>query len=353
MEDGATLGVESEEVPGEARRGAPASAVEARGLSKRFGDFTAVDGVSFTVGEGEIFGFLGPNGAGKSTTINMLCTLLDVSGGRALVNGYDVVTEAGRVRDSIGLIFQETTLDERMTGMENLRFHALLYDVPRSDFRRRADEVLAMVELTDKADERVRSYSGGMKRRLEIARGLLHHPRVLFLDEPTIGLDPQTRRRIWEYLLGLRDEEGVTMFMTTHYMDEAENCDRIAIIDHGSIVAVDTPEGLKARVGGDIVTLGTSDDSLAMDRLRREHDLEPRIGPGGRIIVEATGGETLIPELVATLSGTEPRVRVASVNLRRPTLEDVFVKLTGRAIREEEADATDRMRSYVRMRRRR
>jgi ABC-2 type transport system ATP-binding protein len=325
------------------------NAIEVDGLMRRFGDFVAVNGVSFQVHQDEIFGFLGPNGAGKTTTINMLCTLLRPSGGIARVSGFDVDTQSDQVRQSIGLIFQDPSLDEQLTGRENIRFHAMLYDVSREEYRRRTDDLLGMVDLTDKADQLVRTYSGGMKRRLEIARGLLHHPKVLFLDEPTLGLDPQTRRHIWDYLLRLRSERGVTMFMTTHYMDEAENCSRIAIIDHGVIVAVDTPENLKALVGGDIITLRTSDDGTAARVLREQHGLEPRQGPEGQLILEAAGGEALIPRLIAGLSNGKHKLVVDSVNLRRPTLEDVFLKLTGRAIRAEEADDKERLRQRGRM----
>lgn len=321
--------------------------IEVQELVRRFGDFVAVDGVSFAVEEGEIFGFLGPNGAGKSTTINMLCTLLRPTSGQALVNGFDVRTQQGKVRGSIGLIFQDPSLDDRLTGRENLQFHAMLYDVSRASYLKRASEVLDMVDLLDQAGDIVRTYSGGMKRRLEIARGLLHHPRVLFLDEPTIGLDPQTRRHIWEYLLALRERENVTMFMTTHYMEEAEHCDRIAIIDHGQSIALDTPENLKALVGGDVVTLRTADNLLAIERLRAEHDVEPREGPEGQLIVETVRGDQFIPQLMATLANSGTPVEVTSVNLRRPTLEDVFIKLTGRAIREEEANQA---RDFMRMR---
>jgi ABC-2 type transport system ATP-binding protein len=202
------------------------SIIEVTDLVRTYGKLTAVDHVDFSVTRGEIFGFLGPNGAGKTTTINMLCTLLLPTSGTAMVGGYDVAREPGSVRHSIGLVFQDPSLDERLTAMENLRFHALLYSVPGDLFRERAERLLDMVDLADKKKDKVRTFSGGMKRRLEIARGLLHHPDVLFLDEPTIGLDPQTRKHIWDYLRRLRDEEGITMFMTTHYMDEAENCDR-------------------------------------------------------------------------------------------------------------------------------
>ena len=322
--------------------------IQVDGLVRRFGDFTAVDEVSFDVREGEVFGFLGPNGAGKTTTINMLCTLLRPDAGSATVSGYDIRSEQDLVRCSIGLIFQDTTLDERLTGMQNLRFHSMLYDVPGDVFEARSRELLEMVELTEKAGEGVRNYSGGMKRRLEIVRGLLHHPKVLFLDEPTLGLDPQTRRYIWEYLLRLRDGEGLTLFLTTHYMDEAENCDRIAIIDHGKIIALDTPDGLKALVGGDVVTVYTSEREEAAAVLRTDHGLEARTGHDGRLIIEVDAGDRFIPRMLASFSSAPSPVEVDSVNLNRPTLEDVFIKLTGRTIRTEEASSTDRMREHGR-----
>ncbi len=324
-----------------------ANVIEVRDLVRRYGDLTAVDAVSFEVREGEIFGFLGPNGAGKTTTINVLCTLLKPSGGAAVVNGHDVTRDPNGVRRSIGLIFQEQTLDDRLSGMQNLRFHAMLYDVPKETYERRAAELLDMVELTEKAKDNVKAYSGGMRRRLEIARGLLHHPRVLFLDEPTIGLDPQTRAHIWEYLVKLREEEGLTLFLTTHQMEEAEICDRIAIIDHGRIIALDTPEGLKDMVGGDIITLETSDDETALSLLRERRGFEPRKDPEGRVIVEVDRGEQEIPRILRELSSQGVEVR--SVRLAEPTLEDVFLKLTGRTIREEEASAVDRLKARRKM----
>jgi len=326
--------------------------VEVDWLVRRFGEFTAVDGVSFAVERGEIFGFLGPNGAGKTTTINMLCTLLRPTSGQAIVNGFNVATSADNVRQSIGLIFQDPSLDDRLTGRENLRFHAMLYDVSRAVVTNRMNDLIAMVDLSDKIDELVRTYSGGMKRRLEIARGLLHHPQVLFLDEPTIGLDPQTRRHIWDYLLRLRNQEDVTMFMTTHYMDEAEHCDRIAIIDHGRIVALETPDALKRLVGGDIVTVVTSDPDRASEKLQTAHGLTPRRGPEGRLIIETPHGDQFIPQMMATFANGSSPLEVFSVNLSRPTLEDVFIKLTGHAIRDEEAGAKDRLRLQTRMWRR-
>ena len=325
------------------------SAIEVNKLVRNFGDFTAVDEVSFDVHESEIFGFLGPNGAGKTTTINVLCTLLRPTGGSAHVNGYDVSSQQAEVRSSIGLIFQDPSLDEELTAYENLRFHAMMYDVSRADFIRRSGELIEMVDLTERLRDQVKTFSGGMKRRLEIARGLIHRPRVLFLDEPTLGLDPQTRRHIWQYLHKLREQREVTMFMTTHYMDEAENCNRIAIIDHGQIVDVDTPANLKERVGGDLITLRTSDNELARERLSQAHGIETRTGPEGQLIVEINRGDQFIPKIIETFSNGSKPIEVQSVSLRQPTLEDVFIKLTGHAIREEEADEKDRMRQRGRM----
>jgi ABC-2 type transport system ATP-binding protein len=324
-------------------------AIDAQQLVRRFGTFVAVNEVSFTVGQGEVFGFLGPNGAGKSTTINMLCTMMRPTSGTALINGHDIARQPDAVRQSIGIIFQDASLDDRLSALENLQFHSMLYDVPGDVFAARSKELLAMVDLTDKAGELTRTYSGGMKRRLEIARGLLHHPKVLFLDEPTIGLDPQTRRHIWQYLLKLRQQEGVTMFMTTHYMDEAEHCDRIAIIDHGRVVALDTPSNLKALVGGDIITVRTSDNPRAAERLKTAADMDSRVGPDGHLIVETAEGDRFIPVLIEMLAAADPAIAVSSINLSRPTLEDVFIKLTGHAIRASEADANQPMRQMARM----
>jgi len=242
---------------------APAApiAIEVNDLVRRFGQFAAVDHLSFRVQPGEVFGFLGPNGAGKSTTIKMLCTLLRPTEGEARVNGFDVAREPARVRESIGIIFQDYSLDDRITAEENLRFHSMIYHVPRTVRAARIAQMLEIVNLADRAGDKVRQFSGGMKRRLEIARGLLHHPTVLFLDEPTVGLDPQTRQNIWAHIHELRKREGITVFMTTHYMDEAENCDRIGIMDHARLIALDTPDALKAAMGGDVVRQ-RGDDSL-------------------------------------------------------------------------------------------
>lgn len=316
--------------------------VEVSELTKKYGEVLAVDGVSFQVFKGELFGFLGPNGAGKSTTIKILATLARPTSGSARLNGYDVTSRPDEVRRCIGLVFQDPSLDERLTAEENLHFHAVLYGVDPRDLRRRMAEVLELVELKDRARSLVRTFSGGMRRRLEIARGLLHYPAVLFLDEPTIGLDPQTRNRIWEYILELRRREGLTIFMTTHYMDEAEICDRIAIIDHGRIVALDTPSNLKRLVGGDVLTLHTQEgDGLAAE-------IEERFGcpvtrSENELQLEVTDAATFLPGLLGHFGG-----RVKAINLRRPTLDDVFLKLTGRAIREEEASSTEHLRALAR-----
>ncbi|HEB12879.1 MAG TPA: ATP-binding cassette domain-containing protein [Actinobacteria bacterium] len=320
--------------------------IETKDIHKNFGEIQAVRGVSFNVAAGEIFGFLGPNGAGKTTTINILCTLVVPDSGVATLAGFDVVKQPEKVRSSIGIVFQDPSLDERLTAEENLQFHGMIYGVPKAQRNERISNVMNMVELWDRRHDIVKTFSGGMKRRLEIARGLMHHPRVLFLDEPTLGLDPQTRNRIWKYIRELRDRENITIFLTTHYMDEAENCDRIAIIDNGRIISLDTPEKLKKMVGGDVITVSTSDNKAAMAQLAKSHDIES-IEQDSKIVFEVSDGETFLPKLVHAIS-----VSIDSVSLRRPTLDDVFLKLTGHTIREESIGALDSMRAHVRMRRR-
>ena len=306
--------------------------IEVEELSRNFGQLVAVDKVSFQVAEGEIFGFLGPNGAGKTTTINVLCTLLSPSGGKAMVNGYDVMKQRSEVRRSIGLVFQDPTLDDYLTAEQNLRFHAYAYSIPKETLEPRMKALLEMVELWDRRKGKIDTYSGGMKRRLEIARGLLHHPKVLFLDEPTLGLDPQTRSRIWNHIRELRKRENLAIFMTTHYMDEAENCDRIAVIDYGEIVALDTPDKLKDAIGGDVITIKTEDNDKAVSLLKNQYNLQPN-QENGTIRFTVPHGEEFLPGFVSGFP-----VRLISIGLHRPTLEDVFLKLTGRAIREQEAD---------------
>jgi len=312
----------------------PPPAIEVDDLVKTFGEVEAVRGVSFTVARGEVFGFLGPNGAGKSTTINMLCTLAWPTSGTARVNGFDVVRERDDVRRHIGLVFQDPTLDGQLTAMQNLRLHAELYDIDPGAIPARMDQMLEMVDLTDRRDQPVMTFSGGMKRRLEIARGLMHSPRVLFLDEPTIGLDPQTRSAIWRYVRALQEREGTTIFMTTHYMDEAEFCDRIAIMDRGEIVVLDTPEALKASVGADRVVLGTADSAATLAALSDRFGIEAAVAEGA-VTFQVASGEAFVPRLFAELD-----VGITSVTVSRPTLDDVFMRYTGSTIRDAETAST-------------
>jgi ABC-2 type transport system ATP-binding protein len=315
--------------------------VQVTDLVKRYGELEAVRGISFEVEPGETFGFLGPNGAGKSTTIKILCTLTDPTSGSARVAGYDVKTQRDTVRRNIGLVFQDTTLDSYLTGEQNLRFHADLYGVPRSQVDARMKMVLDMVNLWDRRRSVVGTYSGGMKRRLEIARGLLHAPRVLFLDEPTVGLDPQTRSSIWEYINDLKQREDITIFLTTHYMDEAEHCDRIGIIDHGQIVAIDTPENLKASIGKDRIQISTANDAEAIKELKQRFDLDGAVHEN-LVTFKVASGEQFVPRLFAELS-----VPIRSVSVARPSLDDVFMSYTGRTIRDTEATASDKNRAHM------
>ena len=314
-------------------------AVSVAGLTKRYGEIEAVRGIDLEVARGETFGFLGPNGAGKSTTINILCTLVEPTSGTAAVAGLDVVADRAAVRRRIGLVFQEPTLDGPMSGEQNLRFHGELYGVDRRTAAARREEVLRTVGLWERRADPVSTYSGGMRRRLEIARGLLHSPQVLFLDEPTIGLDPQTRASIWNYLARLGEAETITVFVTTHYMDEAENCDRIAIMNEGRIVALDTPEALKAQVGADRVVVTTDDDDAALVAIRREFGLEAAVREGA-VTVSVPRGAEFVPRLFAAL--TAEGVGVRSVAVTRPSLDDVFLAHTGTTLRDAEAGARRR-----------
>jgi ABC-2 type transport system ATP-binding protein len=305
-------------------------AIDVAGLTKSYGELEAVRGVSFTVRPGEVFGFLGPNGAGKSTTINMLCTLATPTSGTARVSGFDIVGDRDAVRRHIGLVFQDPTLDAFLTAEQNLRLHAELYGVPTNLIDQRLTQVLEMVDLAERRGSKVMTLSGGMRRRLEIARGLMHSPRVLFLDEPTIGLDPQTRSSIWRYIRALQESEGTTIFMTTHYMDEAEICDRIAIIDSGEIVVLDTPDALKAAVGADRVDITTSDHAAAIAALHDRFGLEATVADGA-VTFHVENGGAFVPRLFAELD-----VAITSVAVSQPTLDDVFMRYTGSTIRDAE-----------------
>jgi ABC-2 type transport system ATP-binding protein len=317
-------------------------AIAVHDLVKNYDDVQAVRGVDFDVAAGEVFGFLGPNGAGKTTTINMLCTLVKPTAGSASVAGHDVVKERDDVRRNIGLVFQDPTLDGYLTAAQNLQLHAELYGVRSDLVKPRMEQVMTMVGLWERKDSTVATFSGGMRRRLEIARGLMHSPRVLFLDEPTIGLDPQTRRSIWTYIRELQEREQITIFMTTHYMDEAEWCDRIAIMDHGQIVALDAPETLKAGVGTDRVSIQTDDDDAAIAALQQRFDVDAKISEGA-VTFAVAQGEQFVPRLFAELG-----IPIKAVHVSRPTLDDVFMSYTGSTIRDAEEDQS-KLRNRVMM----
>jgi len=321
-----------------------ADAIIAEGLSKTFnGSVKAVDGVSFTVREGEIFGFLGPNGAGKTTTLSMLTAVLGATAGRATVDGLDVLRHPHQIKQRIGLVFQESTADQDLTGRENLELAAALFGVPLRETPKRIDDLLERLSLSDSADRLVKTYSGGMRRRLELAVGMIHSPRVLFLDEPTLGLDPQGRAGFWKIVSDLRKETGMTVFLTTHYLDEADGvCNRIAIIDRGHLVATGTPSELKDRLGGDIVTVRPVGDAPALEpALKALPSVTSVAHQDGAFRVKCPNGESLIPTIVGT--ATSLGVGLAGVSLRRPSLDEVFLEFTGREYREDEGPtATDR-----------
>ena len=321
-------------------------AIDVQRVSKKYAGLTVVDDVSFSVNQGELFGFVGPNGAGKTTTINILCTLAKPTGGIALVNGYDVVKDTSAIRRTIGVVFQETTLDSYLTAEQNLLFHAYAYGVPKDIMQTRMKNLLQLVDLWDRKNAKIQTFSGGMKRRLELVRGLIHHPKVLFLDEPTLGLDPQTRNYIWGYLDRIRREENVTIFMTTHYMDEADTCDRIAVIDNGKIVAIDSPDTLKNKLGGDVVFLRTSDQSEALRELSEQWSVGVEVEED-LIKFAVPNGEKFLPTFIREFKG-----QILSIGVRRPTLDDVFLSLTGKDIRDEEVDTVAQFKQSLKNRRR-
>jgi ABC-2 type transport system ATP-binding protein len=308
--------------------------IETFDLTKKFSDLVAVDKLNISVEQGEVFGLLGPNGAGKTTTISMLCTILKVTSGTAKVNGYDIVKQATQVRKSIGIVFQDPSIDDRLTGRENMYMHANLYGVPTSEQKPRIERVLKLVELEDRADDILRTYSSGMRRRLEIARGLIHYPKILFLDEPTIGLDPQTREHIWAYIQELKKAQDITIVLTTHYMEEADRLsDRVAIIDYGKIVALDTPVRLKETLEGDVITIKTEDaEKLSLIMTKILGITNTRIA-GNDVEITVREGKKLLPKIVDL--ATQNEVDIQSVSIREPSLEDVFIHYTGRAIRAE------------------
>lgn len=325
----------------------PMPIIKVEHLVRKFGNITAVNDISFEVEEGTIFGFLGPNGAGKTTTINILCTLLAPTSGNASIFGFDCTRESSEVRKAIGIVFQDTTLDKELTAYENMVFHAYLYGVKKSEMEQRIKDALNFVDLYDRRNDLVKKFSGGMKRRLEVARGLIHEPKVLFLDEPTLGLDPQTRTNLWEFIVGLPEKHGMTIFMTTHYMEEAEVCDRIAIIDRGKIITMGTPDELKKTVGGDVIYIRTRENRKAKEELEKMLKIDV-FEKDSELFLTSLKGDACIPEIIRALGDS-----VLSVRLQRPTLNDVFLKMTGKEIRAEEASSEDSIKEEVRSYRRR
>jgi ABC-2 type transport system ATP-binding protein len=323
-------------------------AIKVEGLTKKFDALTAVDDISFTVKQGEIFGLLGPNGAGKTTTLSMLVTLLRPTSGKAFVNDYSIETEKDNVRKSIGMVFQDPTLDEELTAYENLDFHGRLYNVPKEVREKKIIELLGLVELEDRKDSLVKTFSGGMKRRLEIARGLLHEPKVLFLDEPTLGLDPQTRNRLWEYIKKLNGEKNLTIILTTHYMDEADKlCHRIAIMDHGKIIALDTSQNLKNKIGGDLITLESAESEKLNSLLKGCKWCKSGKVHDHSLTISTEHAEKYLPDMVRIAN--ENGIKLDSITISKPSLESVFLYYTGKTIREQEATGLDHMRMRSRM----
>ena len=326
--------------------------IETKSLTKSFGDLVAVNDISFSVEKGEIFGCLGPNGAGKSTTMMIFTTLLKPTNGNALVGGFDVIKNPKQVRESIGFVQQETTVDEYLSGRENLLLQAKLNHIPKNEINQRIDEVLDLIELSDKQDEAVVTYSGGMRKRLDIAGGLLHHPRVLFLDEPTVGLDIQTRRKIWQYIKKIHTQFDMTIFLTTHYMEEADSlCDRIGIIDHGKIQVIDTPKNMKNDLGNEIVSLviesNTNYDSFLLE-LKKIEFIKKINEDDSKLTLFTSNGTEVIPQIFQISS--ELGIKIKSISLTQPTLDDVFISYTGHEIRDDDSKF-NRRREHAKMKR--
>jgi ABC-2 type transport system ATP-binding protein len=309
-------------------------AIETNQLTKAYNSMKAVDKLNITVDKGEIFGLLGPNGAGKTTTVSMLCTILKPTSGTAKVNGYDIVKEANKVRKAIGIVFQDPSIDDRLTGRENLYMHANLYGVPATEQKERISRILKLVELEDRADDLLRTYSGGMRRRLELGRGLIHYPKVLFLDEPTVGLDPQTRDHIWRYIKELKEAHDITVVLTTHYMDEADRLsDRIAIMDHGRIVVLDTPGKLKETLEGDVIAVKSNNNKTLSELVSKWLGFNKKNTVNGTLEITVPNGKAVMPRIIEL--ATENSIYVESIAMREPNLEDVFLHYTGRTIRED------------------
>ena len=325
------------------------SVIETFKLTKSFNGLTAVDKLDINVESGEIFALLGPNGAGKTTTISMLCTILKPTSGTAKVNGFDIIKEAMQVRRSIGIVFQDPSIDDRLTGRENLFMHANLYGVPASEQKNRIDNILKLVELEDRADDLMRTYSGGMRRRLELARGLIHYPKVLFLDEPTLGLDPQTRDHVWKYIRELKEAHDITVVLTTHYMDEADRLsDRIAIMDYGKMIALDTSSKLKETLEGDAVIIKANNPDAVFSLVTEKMGLQNAHIVNGNVEITVKNGKSMLPRIVDT--ATQNKIFVESISLREPNLEDVFLHYTGRTIRADSSKEPHGMSAIARRR---
>ena len=326
--------------------------IETKSLTKSFGDVTAVNDISFSVKTGEIFGFLGPNGAGKSTTMMILTTLLKPTSGHALISEFDVMNDAKRVRENIGYVQQETTVDEYLTGRENLLLQAKLNHIPKNEINSRIDEVLELIELSEKQNDSVVTYSGGMRKRLDIAGGLLHRPKVLFLDEPTVGLDIQTRRKIWEYIKKIHTEFDMTIFLSTHYMEEADNlCDRVGIIDGGKIQVIDSPENLKNAMGNEVISIILEDDSVSdsfLSKLKEIEFVKNTKEDGTKLTLFVSNGTEVIPKIFQIAS--DQKIKIITISLTRPTLDDVFISYTGHEIRDGDSKF-DRRREHSKMKR--
>ena len=326
--------------------------IETKSLTKSFGDLVAVNDISFSVEKGEIFGFLGPNGAGKSTTMMIFTTLLKPTSGNAVIAGFDVMKDAKHVRENIGFVQQETTVDEYLTGRENLLLQARLNHIPKNEINHRIDEVLDLIELTDKQDQAVVTYSGGMRKRLDIAGGLLHHPKVLFLDEPTVGLDIQTRRKIWEYIKKIHTEFEMTIFLTTHYMEEADNlCDRIGIMDHGKIQVIDSPQNMKNDLGNEIISLlvdESNNHNSFLSELKKIEFIKKINEDNLKLTLFVSNGTEVIPKIFQISSQLE--IKITSISLTQPTLDDVFISYTGHEIRDDDSKY-NRKREHAKMKR--
>jgi len=325
--------------------------IETKSLTKSFGNVIAVNDISFSVDEGEIFGFLGPNGAGKSTTMMILTTLLKPTSGQALISGFDVMTNAKQVRENIGYVQQESTVDEYLTGRENLLLQAKLNHIPKKEINKRIDDVLELIELTDKQDQAVVTYSGGMRKRLDIAGGLLHRPKVLFLDEPTVGLDIQTRRKIWEYIKKIHTEFEMTIFLSTHYMEEADNlCDRVGIIDGGKIQIIDSPENMKNAMGNEVISIVVSEGEYAsfLSEIKKIEFVKKINKDGSKLTLFASNGTEVIPKIFQISSKLD--IKIVSISLTQPTLDDVFISYTGHEIRDDDS-GFNRKREHAKMKR--